>query len=264
LGSLNVSGNISAGNVAAAQGTFTNVQGTLLTASQTNITAVGTLGSLAVTGNITADNVSATKGTFSDIEGNLSTTSQTNITAVGTLGSLAVTGNITAGNVSAGRGTFSNISGTILTASQPNITTVGNLVSLIVTGNVLANNTVATGNVSANNLIVTSGITFLDGASQTAAAIGYGQTWQNVTSSRALGVTYTNTTGKPIQIFVSVNSDVIFTQFTVTIDSIGPFTWGRNAMGSGTNGYDSTSLIIPAGSTYSFSGGTLYRWLELR
>jgi hypothetical protein len=58
LGSLNVSGNISAGNVAAAQGTFTNVQGTLLTASQTNITAVGTLGSLAVTGNITANNVS--------------------------------------------------------------------------------------------------------------------------------------------------------------------------------------------------------------
>lgn len=33
--------------------------------------------------------------------------------------------------------------------------------------------------------------------------IGVGQTWQNVTASRAFGVTYTNTTGKPIVLMIS-------------------------------------------------------------
>ena len=120
------------------------------------------------------------------------------------------------------------------------------------------------GNVSTSGSVTAGNVVFSDSSVQTAAAIGYGQTWQNVTSSRALGVTYTNTTGKPIQVFVTVNSDVIFTQFSVTIDSIGPFTWGRNAMDSGTYGYYSTSLIIPDGSTYRFAGGDLYRWVELR
>jgi len=46
-GDVNITGNVTAGNVA----------GTLLTASQTNITAVGILSSLAVTGNVTAGNV---------------------------------------------------------------------------------------------------------------------------------------------------------------------------------------------------------------
>jgi hypothetical protein len=61
--------------------------GTITTASQTNITAVGTLGSLSVTGAVTGGS----------LVGTITTASQTNITAVGTLGSLSVTGNVTAG-----------------------------------------------------------------------------------------------------------------------------------------------------------------------
>ena len=33
--------------------------------------------------------------------------------------------------------------------------------------------------------------------------IGVGQTWQDVTASRTRNVTYTNTTGKPIQVNIS-------------------------------------------------------------
>lgn len=58
-GGVGVAGNINAGNVSA-----TNLSGTLLTASQTNITSVGTLGSLAVTGNVSANNYIVTEGIF--------------------------------------------------------------------------------------------------------------------------------------------------------------------------------------------------------
>ena len=54
-GLISATANITAGNLSG-----TNIVGTLTTASQTNITSVGTLGSLSVTGNINAGNVIAT------------------------------------------------------------------------------------------------------------------------------------------------------------------------------------------------------------
>lgn len=62
LTSLNVSGNITAGNVSAAKGTFTQVQGTLLTAAQPNITSLGTLTGLAVSGNTFVNNTFYAQG----------------------------------------------------------------------------------------------------------------------------------------------------------------------------------------------------------
>jgi len=153
LTSLNVTGNITGGNISV-----TSIVGTLTTAAQNNITSIGTLGSLSVTGNITGGNVlgganvnatthtgttvsvsanitggnlltggviSATANIIggnlsgTSIVGTLTTAAQTNITSVGTLGSLAVTGNITSGNLSA-----TGIAGTLSTAAQPNITSV--------------------------------------------------------------------------------------------------------------------------------------------
>ena len=117
LTQLNMAGNVNAGisntynigeagtpfaGVYAYNVTATQITGAIQTASQTNITAVGTLGTLAVTGNATVGNVAATKGTFSNIAGNVVTAAQPNITSVGTLTNLAVTGNVTAGaNVTA-------------------------------------------------------------------------------------------------------------------------------------------------------------------
>ena len=81
----NVTGNLT-GNVSA-----TNLTGTLLTASQTNITSVGTLGALSVTGNITAGNVGAT-----NLTGTIRTAAQSAITSLGTLTGLTVSGTIAA------------------------------------------------------------------------------------------------------------------------------------------------------------------------
>jgi len=117
LTQLNLAGNVYAGtsntydigeastpfaSVYAYDVVATQITGAIQTASQTNITAVGTLGALAVTGNATVGNVAGTKGTFSNIEGNLLTAAQPNVTSLGTLTNLAVTGNVTAGaNVTA-------------------------------------------------------------------------------------------------------------------------------------------------------------------
>jgi hypothetical protein len=148
--------------------------GTLTTASQTNITSVGTLGSLAVTGNISGGNIlgganvnaithtgatvsvtgNITGGNLSgtSIVGTLTTAAQTNITSVGTLTSLAVTGNITGGNLSG-----TSIVGTLTTASQTNITAVGTL-----TGLTINNGTTAITNAATNGTgnIGASGATF--------------------------------------------------------------------------------------------------------
>jgi hypothetical protein len=124
-GQVIATGNVSGGNLSG-----TNITGTLETASQPNVTSVGTLTSLSVTGNVEAGNLSGT-----NITGTLSTASQPNVTSLGTLTSLDVTGNITSGNVSG-----TNITGTLATAAQPNVTSLGTLTSLSVTGNISAGN----------------------------------------------------------------------------------------------------------------------------
>ena len=132
-GNVNVSANVTTGNVSGTTGTFTNVGGTLTTVAQNNITSVGTLTSLAVTGNITSGNVQGTAHT-------------------GTTGTF--TGNVTTGNVSGTTGAFTNVSGTLTTAAQTSITSVGTLTSLAVTGNATVGNISATnlGNISSINL----------------------------------------------------------------------------------------------------------------
>ena len=108
------------GNISGVGATFTNITGTLQTASQTNITSVGTLGALTVSGNINANgnivgdnstNITGIAGvTATTLTGTLQTAAQTNITSVGTLGSLIVSGNINAnGNIVGDNAT--NISG---------------------------------------------------------------------------------------------------------------------------------------------------------
>jgi hypothetical protein len=126
-GILSVTGNANVGNIGATRGVFTNISGTIESgsASQTNITAVGTLTALTVSGNITGQsNVLVTSNITA---GNINSVS----------GILSVTGNANVGNVGATRGVFTNISGTIESgsASQTNITAVGTLGSLTVSGN---------------------------------------------------------------------------------------------------------------------------------
>ena len=111
-----------------------------------------------------------------------------------------------------------------------------------------------------------TGITFPDGGAQEKAAsgfvLGYGQIWYNVTSSRALLTTYTNNTGRPIQVFIrmagSSSNALVF-----RVDGVDISTTSHNGGGASTA---CVSCIVPTGSTYSISNASypLGFWFELR
>lgn len=92
-------------------------------------------------------------------------------------------------------------------------------------------------------------------------ALGYRQTQQNVLPSRALNTTYTNTTGRPIWVTVSVNMAAGATPLLVlegrTVGSI-----GNNGSGSNIVNF---SFIVNSNSEYRINGGTsISYWEELR
>jgi len=99
--------------------------------------------------------------------------------------------------------------------------------------------------------------------------IGVGQTWQDVTASRAIGTTYTNSTGRPIMVSVSASGNGGFIQ-AILIGQISGVTVISNGANSGTAGgatYASFTLIVPSGSSYNATNGngcTLQTWFELR
>lgn len=97
--------------------------------------------------------------------------------------------------------------------------------------------------------------------------IGVDQTWQNLTVSRAIGVTYTNTTGKPISVkiyFSATTTSVFSIELQENGTLLDKFTYDPDSANA--EGF-SVSAIIPAGSTYSIiSTGTvaMAKWSELR
>lgn len=85
--------------------------------------------------------------------------------------------------------------------------------------------------------------------------IGIGQSWQDVTSSRALATTYTNNTGKPIQLFVTGNFDsgaLILNGLTLSFNDGAAFSF--------------INVIIPNEHTYRINGSStsITSWAELR
>jgi hypothetical protein len=88
---------------------------------------------------------------------------------------------------------------------------------------------------------------------------GAGQTWQNMTASRAAGTIYTNNTGKPIMVNVlSVSGGSGQTSLTVggVIISTG------SVLGLA-GGLFTISGIVPNNTTYSVSAA-FSSWVELR
>lgn len=103
-----------------------------------------------------------------------------------------------------------------------------------------------------------------------ASSLGYGQTWQNVTASRALGTTNTNTTGKPI--FVSVcatpTGGGLGSALSYSINGVLMGYGGAYASGAAyTSGYSNLHFVVPAGATYTVNSAAtaaLNIWSELR
>lgn len=91
-------------------------------------------------------------------------------------------------------------------------------------------------------------------------AAGDGQTWQNLTGSRSLGTTYTNSSGRIIQIKVTG---------TITPSGVAELYVGSELVdqdgSEGSNRRGTLSATVPIGATYRalFPGGSLIKWCEL-
>jgi hypothetical protein len=95
-------------------------------------------------------------------------------------------------------------------------------------------------------------------------AIGVGQTTQDVTGSRAGGTTYTNSTGRPIMVYISAvnNAATTTTSQSVVVDGIQILNGGTQS-----NRRMAYTFIVPSGSTYRFDlggGDSVSNWAELR
>ena len=99
-----------------------------------------------------------------------------------------------------------------------------------------------------------NGVLFDGTANINLPLIGYDQTWQNV--SRSLGPTYTNNTGRPIQIsiFASGSSG---SALALIID-------GLELLRTNQSATIHITAVIPNGSSYTVTGATLSNWKELR
>ena len=97
------------------------------------------------------------------------------------------------------------------------------------------------------------------------SSIGVGQTWQNVTASRAFATTYTNTTGRPITVNVGTDRRPNITAtMTATVGGV-PF--DVDFTSSGAQNRLIGVFIVPSGATYQVSTDqafSLQQWMELR
>jgi len=84
--------------------------------------------------------------------------------------------------------------------------------------------------------------------------VGVGQSWSDVTASRTPGTTYTNSTGRPIMVFIAS----VYSTTSVNVNGVligRPSTTQTNAL----------SFIVPSGHTYSANNLAATRWWsELR
>ena len=129
--------------------------------------------------------------------------------------------------------------------------------------------TTTVGAVQLNNTLTSVSTTQAATAAQAKALndmmLGVGQTWQDVSSSRASGVTYINTTNRPIFISIYSNTGQSYGKaVTLLVDDV-----RVGYMDTASNDDAQLTAIIPPNSKYSvsFSGFVLSSnlwWMELR
>jgi hypothetical protein len=124
----------------------------------------------------------------------------------------------------------------------------------------LSGNLVAPG--TSGNVLTSNGTTWT--SATPAGGIGIGQTWQDVGGSRALGTTYTNSTGKPIMVAVSLQVNGAFNFSSATVGGVTVAQFGSSD--SQNTDRNTVSFIVPDSTTYSITGAGagLLTWAELR
>jgi hypothetical protein len=114
----------------------------------------------------------------------------------------------------------------------------------------------------------TNGITFPSSTVQSDAGVGYGQTWQDMTSDRSVDTTYTNNTSNPIIVSVIAGGSPAGILTLYVNGLIISRSWVQNV-----NDYTSVQAVVPPGQTYSVHnlndgapGGSnaIRYWMELR
>lgn len=128
--------------------------------------------------------------------------------------------------------------------------------------------TVSGGALTASGVTLSSGsLTFPNADTQAVGPLGgpgSNQTWQS--PSRAIGTTYTNSTGRPIMVVISCASGTVngFVYLTVGSTIVSYANWSHN-VGSISSGVTLVA-IIPNGGTYfvTSSGFGVTYWTELR
>lgn len=114
--------------------------------------------------------------------------------------------------------------------------------------------------------LTSTGVTFTDGTTQSSAAVGFGQTWQDMTAARVSGTIYTNTTGRPIQVLATLpDTGGASPSASVLVDGVQVLS--VNYDDGGLFGTCIPSFIVPNGANYAVTvsnRGTISRWVELR
>ena len=87
--------------------------------------------------------------------------------------------------------------------------------------------------------------------------LGVGQTWQNLSGSRSAGVTYTNSTGRPI--VVSVRAETGSSDCSIFVDGV----LAAHALQTSLT-RNFLTVIVPNGSTYIMQPSFSALWSELR
>lgn len=97
--------------------------------------------------------------------------------------------------------------------------------------------------------------------------MGVDQSWQEVKSSRSVETNYTNTTGKAIEVIVSVQANVSLLNAYFAVDGANVISRYLNPASSGGKQTAVASVVVPPGSVYSLTIGpsnTIFQWHELR
>lgn len=172
---------------------------------------------------------------------------------------------LTNGGILRGNGTTaittasgSDIATAIGSATVTNATNATNSTNAtnVVSGGTIASNVTATTQSNGDNSTKVATTAYVQNMS-----LGVGQTWQNMLSPsvlRANNTTYTNSTGKPIQVVVTVAASPSTAYFYINSVNVA-------TIGGDNNNTSPFSFIIPNGDTYKvITSYGIPSWFELR
>jgi len=89
-------------------------------------------------------------------------------------------------------------------------------------------------------------------------ALGVGQTWQDMTASRAVGVAYQNVSNQPMQVVINMAQHC---DFEISMDNV---TWVIVTEGASGENAVTSAIIPPWGYYKSASALFVNRWMELK